>query len=291
MPSLSTNIRTTLEMIKIEHTLFALPFAFLGAVLAARGIPSAWQIVWIAVAMVGARSLAMAFNRIADRDYDARNPRTNTRAIPAGALSVGFAWAFTLVSAVVFVAAAAMLNRLTLLLAPVAVASVVLYSFTKRWTLLSHLVLGWCLAIAPTGAWIAVRGAIDSPIPLLLSAVVMLWTAGFDVLYACQDFEFDRREGLHSIPARFGIAQSLWISRTLHAAAFATLVALYFLTNLGIVAIIGVIATGALLIYQHTLVRASDLSRLNAAFFTTNAFVSVILLLTFGSGISKVGNV
>ena len=285
MPSLSTNIRTTLEMIKIEHTLFALPFAFLGAVLAARGIPSAWQIVWIAVAMVGARSLAMAFNRIADRDYDARNPRTNTRAIPAGALSVGFVWAFTLVSAVVFVAAAAMLNRLTLLLAPVAVASVVLYSFTKRWTLLSHLVLGWCLAIAPTGAWIAVRGAIDSPIPLLLSAVVMLWTAGFDVLYACQDFEFDRREGLHSIPARFGIAQSLWISRTLHAAAFATLVALYFLTNLGIVAIIGVIATGALLIYQHTLVRASDLSRLNAAFFTTNAFVSVILLLTFGSAV------
>jgi len=285
MPSLSTNIRTTLEMIKIEHTLFALPFAFLGAVLAARGIPSAWQIVWIAVAMVGARSLAMAFNRIADRDYDARNPRTNTRAIPAGALSVGFVWAFTVVSAVVFVAAAAMLNRLTLLLAPVAVASVVLYSFTKRWTLLSHLVLGWCLAIAPTGAWIAVRGAIDSPIPLLLSAVVMLWTAGFDVLYACQDFEFDRREGLHSIPARFGIAQSLWISRTLHAAAFATLVALYFLTNLGIVAIIGVIATGALLIYQHTLVRASDLSRLNAAFFTTNAFVSVILLLTFGSAV------
>jgi len=256
-----------------------------GAVLAARRIASAGQIVWIAVAMVGARSMAMAFNRIADRDYDARNPRTNTRAIPAGALSVGFVWAFTLVSAVVFVAAAAMLNRLTLLLAPVAVASVVLYSFTKRWTLLSHLVLGWCLAIAPTGAWIAVRGAIDSPIPLLLSAVVMLWTAGFDVLYACQDFEFDRREGLHSIPARFGIAQSLWISRTLHAAAFATLVALYFLTNLGIVAIIGVIATGALLIYQHTLVRASDLSRLNAAFFTTNAFVSVILLLTFGSAV------
>ena len=285
MPSLSTNFRTTLEMIKIEHTLFALPFAFLGAVLAARGVPSAWQIVWIAIAMVGARSTAMSFNRLADRNIDARNPRTRMRAIPAGNLSVGFVWAFTIVSAAVFLVAAAMLNRLTLLLAPVAIASVVLYSYSKRWTLLSHLVLGWCLAIAPTGAWIAVRGAIDSPIPLLLSAVVMLWTAGFDVLYACQDFDFDRREGLHSIPARFGIAQSLWISRTLHAAAFATLVALYFLTNLGIVAIIGVIATGALLIYQHTLVRATDLSRLNAAFFTTNAFVSVILLLTFGSAV------
>ncbi len=282
---LLSNIRTTLEMIKIEHTLFALPFAFLGAVLAARGVPSLWQMVWISIAMVGARSTAMAFNRIADRDYDARNPRTKMRAIPAGTLSVAFVWAFTIVSATVFFIAAAMLNRLALFLSPVALASIVLYSYTKRWTLLSHLVLGWCLAIAPTGAWIAVRGAIDSPVPLLLSAVVMLWTAGFDVLYACQDFDFDRREGLYSIPARFGIAQSLWISRGLHAAAFATLIALYFLTNLGVLAIVGVIATGALLIYQHTLVRANDLSRLNAAFFTTNAFVSVILLLTFGSAV------
>ena len=235
--------------------------------------------------MVGARSTAMAFNRIADRDYDARNPRTQTRAIPAGVLSVAFVWGFTLVSAAIFVAAAAMLNRLTLLLSPVALASIVLYSYTKRWTLLSHLILGWCLAIAPTGAWIAVRGTIDSPIPLLLSLVVMLWTAGFDVLYACQDFDFDRSEGLYSIPARFGIAGALWISRLLHAGAFAALVALYFLTNLGALAIIGIVATGALLSYQHTLVRADDLSRLNAAFFTTNAFVSVILLLTFGSAV------
>jgi 4-hydroxybenzoate polyprenyltransferase len=279
------NIRTTLEMIKIEHTLFALPFAFLGAVLAARGIPSAWQIVWITVAMVGARSTAMAFNRIADRDYDARNPRTKTRAIPAGLLSVGFVFGFTIISAAIFFVAAAMLNRLTLFLSPIALASVILYSYTKRWTLLSHLILGWCLAIAPTGAWIAVRGALDSPIPLLLSLLVMLWTAGFDVLYACQDFEFDRRAGLYSIPARFGIAGSLWISRMLHAGAFAALVALYFLTNLGVIAIVGVLATGALLIYQHTLVRADDLSRLNAAFFTTNAFVSVILFLTFGTAI------
>src|SRR5437660_4042532 len=279
------NIRTTLEMIKIEHTLFALPFAFLGAVLAARGIPSLWQILCIVIAMVGARSTAMAFNRIADRDYDARNPRTKMRAIPAGGLSVAFVWGFTIVSATIFFLAAAMLNRLTLLLSPLALASVVLYSYTKRWTLLSHLILGWCLAIAPTGAWIAVRGAIDSPIPLLLSLIVMLWTAGFDVLYACQDYDFDRREGLRSIPARFGIAQSLWISRVLHTGAFGALIALYFLTNLGALAIIGIVATGALLIYQHTLVRADDLSRLNAAFFTTNAFVSVILFLTFGSAV------
>jgi 4-hydroxybenzoate polyprenyltransferase len=285
MASAIHNIRTTLEMIKIEHTLFALPFAFLGAVLAARGIPSAGQLIWITVAMVGARSAAMAFNRIADKDYDDRNPRTKMRAIPAGALSVGFVWMFTIVSAAIFFLAAAMLNRLTLSLSPIALASILLYSYTKRWTLLSHLILGWCLAIAPTGAWIAVRGSIDSPIPLLLSLVVMFWTAGFDVLYACQDYEFDRHEGLYSIPARFGIGRSLWISRALHAGAFAALVALYFLTNLGALAITGVIATGALLIYQHTLVRANDLSRLNAAFFTTNAFVSVILFLTFGGAV------
>jgi len=282
MATIARNIRTTLEMIKIEHTLFALPFAFLGAVLAARGLPSARQIIWITLAMVGARSTAMAFNRIADKDYDARNPRTKMRAIPAGILSVGFVMAFTLISAGLFLFAGAMLNRLTLILSPIALASVVLYSYTKRWTMLSHLVLGWCLAIAPTGAWIAVRGAIDSPVPLLLSLVVMLWTTGFDVLYACQDYEFDRRESLYSIPARFGIGRSLWISRALHAGAFAALVALYFLTNLGVLAVVGVIATGALLIYQHTLVQANDLSSLNAAFFTTNAFVSVILFLTFG---------
>lgn len=285
MSTVAKNIRTTLEMIKIEHTLFALPFAFLGALLAARGLPTAWQMVWITVAMIGARSTAMAFNRIADKDLDAKNPRTAMRAIPAGALSVTFVWGFTIISAAIFFTAAAMLNRLTLFLSPIALASIVLYSYTKRWTLLSHLVLGWCLAIAPTGAWIAVRGTIDSAVPLLLSLVVMLWTAGFDVLYACQDYDFDRREGLYSIPAQFGIARSLWISRFLHAGAFAALVALYFLTNLGPLAIVGVVATGALLIYQHMLVRADDLSRLNAAFFTTNAFVSVILFLTFGSAV------
>ncbi len=272
-------------MIKIEHTLFALPFAFLGAVLAANGLPTAWQILWIVVAMVGARSAAMAFNRIADRSFDAKNPRTATRAIPAGLLSVGFVWVFTLAAAALFLLAAAMLNRLTLLLAPVALACVLLYSLTKRWTQFSHLVLGVALSIAPTGAWIAVRGEIGSAVPLLLSLVVLLWTAGFDVLYACQDYDFDRTEGLKSIPARFGISRALWISRGLHAAAFLSLVWLFIVTNLGPIAFAGVLATGALLVYQHRLVRANDLGRLNAAFFTTNAFVSVILLITFGGAV------
>lgn len=282
MPALLHNVRTTLEMIKIEHTLFALPFAFLGAVLAGNGLPSGRQLVWITAAMVGARSTAMAFNRIADREYDARNPRTSNRALPAGLLSVGFVWAFTLVSASLFFLAAAMLNRLTLALAPVALASVVLYSFSKRWTLLSHLLLGWCLSIAPTGAWIGVRGALDSPVPLLLSLVVMLWTAGFDVLYACQDYDFDVEAGLHSVPKQFGIARALLTARLLHIGAFAALVALYWITHLGIFALIGVVATAGLLFYQHRLVRSDDLSKLNAAFFTTNAFVSVILFVTFG---------
>jgi 4-hydroxybenzoate polyprenyltransferase len=227
----------------------------------------------------------MAFNRIADRRFDAKNPRTATRAIPAGLLTVSFVWAFTIVSALLFLFAAAMLNRLTLILAPVALASVLLYSLTKRWTQLSHLVLGWCLSIAPTGAWIAVKGEFGSVVPLILSLVVLLWTAGFDVLYACQDYEFDRKEGLHSIPARFGISQALWISRSLHAGAFLALIWLYLVAGLGALALAGVIATGALLLYQHRLVLADDLSRLNAAFFTTNAFVSLILLVTFGSAV------
>src|SRR6266536_3150592 len=279
------SLKITLEMIKIEHTLFALPFAFLGAVLAARGLPAWDRILWIVVAMIGARSAAMAFNRLVDREFDTANPRTKMRAIPAGLLSARFVAAFTVASSMLFFIAAFMLNRLTLILSPVALASVLLYSYTKRFTSLSHLVLGWCLSIAPTGAWIAVRGAIDSPAPLLLSLAVMLWTAGFDVLYACQDYDFDRREVLYSIPARVGIARSLWISRALHAGAFAALVALYFLTNLGLLAVLGVIATGALLVYQHTLVRADNLTKLNAAFFTTNAFVSVILFLTFGGAV------
>jgi 4-hydroxybenzoate polyprenyltransferase len=279
------DIRTTLEMIKIEHTLFALPFALLGAVLAARGLPTAWQLLWITAAMVGARSTAMAFNRLADAELDARNPRTRMRALPAGLLSKRFVWAFTFMSAALFFLAAALLNRLTLLLAPVALASVLCYSYTKRFTSLSHLVLGWCLCIAPTGAWIAVRGSLTSAVPLLLSLTVLLWTAGFDVLYACQDYDFDRQAGLRSIPARIGIARAFWISRLLHAGAFAALVGLYWSTHLGPLALVGVSATAALLIYQHRLVRADDLSRLNAAFFTTNAFVSVLLFITFGGAV------
>jgi 4-hydroxybenzoate polyprenyltransferase len=285
MKSLFRSLKITLEMIKIEHTLFALPFAFLGAVLAARGLPTGRQILWIVVAMIGARSAAMAFNRLVDREFDAANPRTKMRAIPAGLLSPQFVAVFTIVSAALFFLAAFMLNRLTLILSPVALASVLFYSYTKRFTSLSHLVLGWCLSIAPTGAWIAVRGAIDSPVPLLLSLAVMLWTAGFDIIYACQDQEFDVKAGLRSIPQRFGVARALLTSRLLHAAMFATLVWIYFLTGLRWLGLIGIIATAALLVYQHRLVRAGDLSRLNMAFFTTNAWVSVILFVTIAADI------
>ncbi|MEP6923637.1 MAG: UbiA-like polyprenyltransferase [Pyrinomonadaceae bacterium] len=283
-------LKVTLRMIKFEHTLFALPFAFLGAILAARdltasGLPSLWQIFWITVAMIGARSAAMAFNRIADRKIDAENPRTANREIPVGKLSVNFAWAFMITACGLFILAAAMLNQLTLILAPIALASILFYSYAKRFTAFAHLILGWGLSIAPTGAWIAVRGTLDSPIPILLSLLVMMWTAGFDVLYACQDFEFDKRTGLHSIPAKFGIAGALMIARIFHFQAFLVLVGLYLFTGLGLLAFIGVVLTGALLIYQHLLVRPNDLSRLNAAFFTTNAFVSVILFLTFGGAV------
>ncbi len=276
---------TTLRMIKFEHTLFALPFAFLGAVLAANGLPTWWQCFWIAAAMVGARSAAMTFNRIVDRDIDGRNPRTASREIPSGKLSVRFAWAFFFVSVAVFIFAAYSLNWLTFVLSPIALASVLGYSYAKRYTSLAHLLLGWSLAISPTAAWIAVRGAIDSEVPLLLSLVVLMWTAGFDVLYACQDYDFDREAGLRSIPARFGVRNSLLIARFFHLQAFIVLVLLYLVSDLAWPALVGVVAVGLLLIYQHTLVKADDLSRMNAAFFTTNAFVSVILFLTFGGAV------
>ncbi len=279
------SLKLTLEMIKIEHTLFALPFAFLGAVLAARSLPSAWQMLWIVVAMVGARSAAMAFNRLADRKFDGENPRTKMRAIPAGLLSVQFVALFTIAASALFFLAALMLNRLTLLLSPIALASVLFYSYTKRFTSLAHLALGWCLAIAPTGAWIAVRGAIDSPVPLLLSLAVMLWTAGFDIIYACQDREFDVGARLHSIPQRFGVARALWISRALHAAMFAALIGVYSITGLHWLGLLGMIATALLLVHQHRLVRPGDLSRLNVAFFNTNAYVSVILFVTIAADI------
>lgn len=279
------SLKITLEMIKIEHTLFALPFALLGAVLAARGLPSAWQLGWILVAMVGARSAAMAFNRLVDRNYDAANPRTATRAIPAGLLTPQFVALFTLASAALFFLAAAMLNRLTLLLSPIALISVLFYSYTKRFSALCHLVLGWCLSIAPTGAWIAVRGTLDSSVPLLLSLAVMLWTAGFDIIYACQDRDFDVKQGLHSIPQSLGIAKALWVARLLHAAMFAALVAIFFLTGLHWLGLLGILATAALLIHQHRLVRADDLSKLDMAFFTTNAYVSIILFVTVAADV------
>jgi len=272
---------TTLEMIKFEHTLFALPFAFLGAILAAEGLPGIRQIIWITVAMFGARSAAMTFNRIIDIDFDAANPRTANRELPSGKLSIGFAWAFLFASISIFLLASYMLNWLTFALSPVALLSVLGYSYAKRYTAFAHLMLGWALSISPTAAWIAVRGAIDSEIPLLLSLVVFMWTAGFDVMYACQDYEFDKKAGLRSIPARFGIKNSLWIARLFHLQAFIALLLLYLVTGLGWPAFAGVLLVGALLVYQHTLVSAKNLSRMNAAFFTTNAFVSVILFISF----------
>ena len=285
MSSPFTKLKTTLEMIKFEHTLFALPFAFLGAVMAANGLPTLRQIVWITVAMVGARSAAMTFNRIVDREIDAQNPRTAGREIPSGKLSVEFAWIFLFVSIGIFLLAAWSLNWLTFLLAPVALVSVLGYSYAKRFTSLAHLILGWALAISPTAAWIAVRGTIDSEIPVLLSLFVLMWTAGFDVMYACQDYEFDRNAGLRSIPARFGIARSLWIARLFHFQAFVVLLLLYLDSGLGLIALAGVGAVALLMLYQHSLVKPTDLSRMNAAFFTTNAFVSVILLITFGGAV------
>lgn len=278
-------LRTTLEMIKFEHTLFALPFAFLGAVLAADGLPTWRQILWITLAMVGARSAAMTFNRIVDREIDAANPRTANRELPSGRLSLSFAWAFLLASVAVFVFAAYSLNWLTFALSPVALISVLGYSYAKRFTALAHMLLGWALAISPTAAWIAVRGAIDSEVPILLSVFVLMWTSGFDVLYACQDQEFDRKAGLHSIPARFGIARSLWIARLFHFQAAIVLLLVLAFTGLGWPAYLGAGAVMALLVYQHTLVKPNDLSKMNAAFFTTNAFVSVVLFISFAAAV------
>ncbi|MFT3744251.1 MAG: UbiA-like polyprenyltransferase [Pyrinomonadaceae bacterium] len=285
MSSFAEKLTTTLAMIKFEHTLFALPFAFLGAILAANGLPTWWQLLWVTVAMFGARSAAMTFNRIVDRDIDAKNPRTANRELPSGKLSVGFAWVFLYASIGIFLLASYSLNWLTFALSPVALIFVLGYSYAKRFTAFAHLILGIALAISPSAAWIAVRGTLTDEIPILLSVLVLMWTAGFDVLYACQDIEFDRKVGLRSIPARFGIKNSLWIARVFHFQAFIVLVLLYLVSGLGPLSLAGVIGVGALLVYQHTLVKPNDLSKMNAAFFTTNAFVSIILLATFGGGV------
>jgi 4-hydroxybenzoate polyprenyltransferase len=272
------NLRVTLEMIKWEHSIFALPFALCGAMLAASGLPTAHQLLWIVVAMVAARSAAMAFNRLADASIDAANPRTRTRALPAGHLSPAFVASFVVVSSAIFILAAAQLNRLTLWLSPVALAVLLLYSYTKRFTRWSHLVLGFALGIAPSAAWIAVRGSLDPRI-LLLTAAVTFWVAGFDVLYACQDFQFDRDSGLHSIPRYVGIRNALWIARGFHAIMLLLLIALLPAFALGKLAIAGVIAVTLLLLYEHSLVKSNNLANLNAAFFTMNGIISVVFAL------------
>lgn len=285
MAGLLESTRTTLEMIKFEHTLFALPFALLGAVLAADGLPPARVIFWIIVAMVGARSAAMAFNRLVDRDYDARNPRTSRRAIPAGLVSLRFVRFFITGASALFFLAASQLNRLTLQLSPVALGCVLFYSYTKRFTTWSHLVLGWCLGIAPSAAWIAVRGSLSDPIPYLLSLAVLTWVAGFDIIYACQDVDFDRKVGLYSLPARWGIGPALWMARGLHLVTFLSLVAVFLLARLRVLGFLGLAVTAALLVRQHRLVAPNDLSRVNEAFFTTNAWLSVILLILMGGDV------
>ncbi|HXF12962.1 MAG TPA: UbiA-like polyprenyltransferase [Terriglobales bacterium] len=272
------NLRVTLEMIKWEHSVFALPFALCGAMLAARGVPSVHQIIWIIVAMVAARSAAMAFNRLADAAIDGANPRTRTRALPAGALTRNFVTSFVIVSSAIFVLAAWELNRLAFLLSPVALAVLLLYSYTKRWTRWSHLVLGFALGIAPAAAWIAVRGSLDPRI-LLLTAAVTFWVAGFDVLYACQDYEFDQQTGLHSLPRYCGIGNALWIARGFHLCMLALLVALVWIFGLGALTMAGIFAVLLLLAYEHSLISKDDLSKLNAAFFTMNGIISVIFFV------------
>jgi 4-hydroxybenzoate polyprenyltransferase len=265
-------------MIKWEHSIFALPFALAGAMLAARGLPHARVLVWIIVAMVAARSAAMAFNRLADSKIDAANPRTRSRALPAGRLSPMFVSLFVMGASALFVIAAAELNRLTLELSPVALAIVLLYSYTKRFTRWSHLVLGFALGISPAAAWIAVRGSLDPRI-LLLAGAVTFWVAGFDVLYACQDYDFDLVNKLYSLPKACGIPAALWIARGLHIAMLGFLIALSLIFGLGALAFAGIAVVGLLLTYEHSLVHPDDLSRLNAAFFTMNGVISVVFFL------------
>jgi len=275
MSSIARRTGVALEMIKWEHSVFALPFALTAAVLAADGWPRASVLCWIVVCMVSARTAAMAFNRLADAELDAANPRTVMRALPAGELSKGFVTGFVAVSAVVFFLGAAMLNRLTLELAPVALGVVLVYSYMKRVTRWSHLVLGLALGIAPSAAWIAVRGTLDPKI-LVLTGAVMLWVGGFDVLYACQDFEHDRRVGLNSVPQAFGAEAAFWIARVMHMAMIGLLMWLAELFGLGTVAMVGLGVVTGLLIYEHAIISPKDLRRMNAAFFTLNGIISVV---------------
>ncbi len=274
-----TQIRVTLEMIKWEHSIFALPFALTGAMLAARGIPPVHVLFWIVVAMVTARSAAMAFNRWADASLDATNPRTRMRAIPAGLLTPGFVLGFTVLMTAGFELACWRLNRLTLLLSPIVIAVLFGYSYMKRWSRFSHLVLGLSLGIAPSAAWIAVRGSLDLRI-VLLTGIVLLWTAGFDILYACQDLEHDRQEGLYSIPQSLGMDAAFRIARLFHLAVVVLLVVFASLFHFRLAGDMGVILVAALLLYEHRLVSPHDLTRLNAAFFTMNGIIASVFFLS-----------
>ncbi len=275
MPGIWSRTKTTLEMIKWEHSIFALPFALTGALLAARGIPAWRTLLWILVAMVSARSAAMAFNRWADADLDAANPRTSTRAIPAGLLTRGFVFGFTLLMIAVFELACWQLNRLTLMLSPIVLAVLLGYSYMKRLTRFSHVILGLALGIAPSGAWIAVRGSLDPRITLL-TAIVTCWVAGFDILYACQDMNHDRTVGLFSIPQAVGIDAAFWISRILHLVVVVLLAWFAVLFHFGLAGQIGVAAVALLLLYEHLIVSPRDLRRLNAAFFTMNGVIAMV---------------
>ncbi|HEY1649274.1 MAG TPA: UbiA-like polyprenyltransferase [Terracidiphilus sp.] len=277
MPGIFSKTRTTLEMIKWEHSIFALPFALTAVLLAAHGLPGARTVGWILVAMVAARSAAMAFNRWADAELDAANPRTKSRAIPAGLLSRQFVLGFTSIAALIFVVAAGELNLLTLCLSPVVLVVLFGYSYMKRLTRWSHLVLGLSLGLAPSAAWIAVRGSLDPRI-LVLTAAVTLWAGGFDVLYACQDYEHDCAAGLYSLPQAAGIPAAFWAARLMHLAMLALLVWFGALFHFRAPGWIGIAAVGALLAYEHSLVSPRDLRKLNAAFFTMNGVIAMVFL-------------
>ena len=283
MPVLQ-DTKTTLEMIKWEHSVFALPFALCGALLAANGLPGARQLTWIIIAMVSARSAAMAFNRLADVGIDAANPRTRTRALPAGTIGAGFVITFVIVSSALFTLAAWQLNRLAFALSPLALAVLLLYSYTKRFTRWSHLILGFALGMSPAAAWIAVRGSLDPRI-LLLTAAVTFWVGGFDVLYSCQDYEFDLATRLHSIPRFRGIARALTLAGIFHVIMLAFLIYTVVVFDLGKLGFVGIVVVAALLAYEHSLVSSDDLSKLNAAFFTMNGVISVLFLFFIAAAV------
>jgi len=274
-------IKALLEMIKFSHTVFAFPFALIGVVLAADAsaqLPTLAQLLWICVAMVGARSAAMGLNRIIDARIDAQNPRTEERHIPAGKVSLIEAWLFVAISVAMFELAAWMLNPLCFYLSFVVLFFLVLYAYAKRFTIYAHLILGLCLAAAPIGAWIALRGDVQISI-ILLGLAVLLWVSGFDIFYALQDLDFDRDQGLYSIPVRLGAEKSCYLVRWLHGGMVALLLLLWLSAGLGWLYLIGVAVVAALLVYEHTLVKPEDLSRLDAAFFTMNGYISIILFV------------